>query len=91
MKTTVELPDDLFRAAKATAAREGRSLREFFTEALQDKLSRSESGLPLPEPAWMKYFGTFGDSPAESARIQDAIDREFGTIDPLEDRTDQEA
>lgn len=86
MKTTVELPDDLFRAAKATAAREGRSLRELFTEALQEKLNQLQSGKPAPAPPWMKYFGAFENSQAESTRIQDAIDEEFGSIDPLEDR-----
>ncbi len=86
MKTTIELPDDLFRAAKATAAREGRSLRELFAEALQEKLSQLQSGEPASAPRWMKYFGTFEHSQAESTRIQDAIDEEFGSIDPLEDR-----
>lgn len=37
MKTTLELPDQLFRKAKATAAERGQSLKEFVTEALQDK------------------------------------------------------
>ncbi len=84
MKTTVELPDALFRAAKATAARQGRSLREFFTEALQEKLREEIPEGPVPPPPWMKYFGAFAGSPAESARIQDAIDDEFGKVDPLE-------
>lgn len=85
MKTTVELPDDLFRAAKATAARQGRSLREFFTEALQEKLRDERLEGPAPPPPWMKYFGAFAESRAESARIQDAIDDEFGKVDPLEE------
>ena len=86
MKTTVELPDDLFRAAKATAAREGRSLRDFFTEALQDKLRLVNAQAPAPPPPWMKYFGAFAESRQESARIQETIDEEFGSADPLEDR-----
>lgn len=84
MKTTVELPDDLFRAAKATAARQGRSLREFFTEALQEKLRDERREGPMPPPPWMKYFGAFAQSQTESARIQDAIDDEFGNLDSLE-------
>jgi len=85
VKTTIELPDDLFRAAKATAAREGCSLWEFLTEALREKLGQSQSGEPAPPPPWMRYSGTFEASRAESARIQDAIDEEFGAIDPLEE------
>ncbi|MFT5191821.1 MAG: hypothetical protein ACI957_004866 [Verrucomicrobiales bacterium] len=38
MKTTLELPDDLFRGAKIAAARQGRTLKELFTEALREKL-----------------------------------------------------
>jgi hypothetical protein len=38
MKTTLELPDALFREAKATAARRGTSLKALFTEALRREL-----------------------------------------------------
>ena len=40
MKTTIEIPDPLFRKAKATAAERGQSLKAFVTEALIDKLDR---------------------------------------------------
>lgn len=40
MKTTIELPDDLFREAKATAARRGTALKQFVREALEEKLAR---------------------------------------------------
>jgi hypothetical protein len=40
VKTTIELPDQLFREAKATAARRGTSLKNFVTAALQEKLAR---------------------------------------------------
>lgn len=35
MKTTVELPDDLYRQAKAEAALRGRKLRELMEEGLR--------------------------------------------------------
>jgi hypothetical protein len=35
MKTTVELPDDLYRRAKAEAALRGRKLRDLFEEGLR--------------------------------------------------------
>ena len=38
MKTTVEIPDPLFRKAKARAAECGQTLKEFMSEALQEKL-----------------------------------------------------
>ena len=40
MKTTVELPDALFRQAKALAATRGVTLRRLFTEALEEQLRR---------------------------------------------------
>lgn len=40
MKTTIELPDDLFREAKATAARRGTALKQLVREALEEKLAR---------------------------------------------------
>jgi len=35
-----EIPDDLHRDAKAAAALEGRSLREFLIEALRERAAR---------------------------------------------------
>jgi len=44
MKTTVELPDPLFREAKAYAARHGLALRQVFERGLQ--LALNEKPLP---------------------------------------------
>jgi hypothetical protein len=84
MKTTLELPDDLFRSAKIAAAQQGRSLKHLFTEALREKLKGPKPEARLIEAPWMKLFGTFGKSHADSRRIQAAVDAEFGQIDPLE-------
>jgi hypothetical protein len=40
MKTTVELPDDLYRRAKAEAALQGRKLKDIIEEGLQLVLDR---------------------------------------------------
>jgi hypothetical protein len=54
MKTTVEIPDDLFRRAKAKAALEGTTLRELMTQGLEMVLeqprrapSRRRASFPL--------------------------------------------
>ncbi|MDX2267666.1 MAG: hypothetical protein NW208_06140 [Bryobacter sp.] len=39
MRTTIDLPDDLLRRAKAEAALAGVSLKVFFTQALEAKLA----------------------------------------------------
>jgi hypothetical protein len=41
MRTTVDLPDTLFREAKSTAARQGESLKEFLRRAVVNELSRT--------------------------------------------------
>jgi hypothetical protein len=43
MKTTLELPDDLFREAKATAAKRRTTLKSLFTRALERELRRETS------------------------------------------------
>jgi hypothetical protein len=51
MRTTIDLPDDLFRRAKQLAAEEGRSLREVIIDAVQARLSSSvrTKGYVMPD------------------------------------------
>lgn len=85
MKTTLELPDLLFRRAKATAAERGQSLKDFVTEALADKLNRREGQAASATPAWMNGFGKLKRLHKETVCVQDRIDSTFGLIEP-EDR-----
>ena len=85
MKTTLEIPDPLFRKAKATAAERGQSLKDFFTDALRDKLAPRKAGQHGTQPEWMQGFGKLKRLRRETARIQTAIDTEFGTVE-AEDR-----
>ena len=85
MKTTLEVPDTLFREAKATAAARGQSLKSFVTEALREKLSRGAGRAGPSAPPWMRGFGQLRALRRETARIQDRIDEAFGTVEP-EDR-----
>ncbi len=39
MKTTLEMPDELFRRAKAVAARRGQSLKQLVTTAVERELA----------------------------------------------------
>ena len=77
MKTTLEIPDRLFRKAKSVAAERGIPFRELVTEALSEKLSTST---PETKP-WMKSFGALRHLHKETVRIQRRIDEEFETID----------
>jgi hypothetical protein len=46
MRTTVDLPDPLFREAKARAARRGENLKEFFRRAVVNELGRVPAKAP---------------------------------------------
>ena len=81
MKTTLEIPDTLFRQAKTAAAQKGIPLRELVTEALADKL-RPKQEVDKP---WMSSFGGLSHLHQETLRINQIIRDEFETIEP-EDR-----
>jgi hypothetical protein len=85
MKTTLELPDRLFRKAKATAAERGQSLKEFVTEALRDKLALDSGRARADEPEWMQGFGKLKRLHKETVRVQSVVDQEFEVVEP-EDR-----
>ena len=85
MKTTIELPDLLFRRAKSTAAHRGQTLRDFVTEAIQEKLSARTTASRSVEPEWMGGFCKLRRLRKETRRIQARIDDEFEVIEP-EDR-----
>ena len=84
MKTTVELPDAAFRQAKALAAGRGITLKQFLTEALDDKLRRYAAGDDgtASEAPWMAGFGELSDLARENRRIAAAIADEFETLEP---------
>jgi hypothetical protein len=86
MKTTLELPDPLFRKAKATAAERGQSLKEFVTEALRDKLALPADRTHANEPEWMRGFGKLKRLHKETVRVQSVVDEEFEVIEPEDER-----
>lgn len=79
MKTTLEIPDPIFRRAKSMAAARGIPLREFVTEAVKDKLaSETKPG----EKPWIKLMGKLKHLHKETARINRLIEDDSETIDP---------
>jgi len=85
MKTTLEIPDLLFRKAKSKAAERGQTLKQLVTEALQDKLAVNTDRTRPGEPGWMGGFGKLRRLRKETRRIQARIDERFEVIEP-EDR-----
>jgi len=79
VKTTVELPDALFRSVKAHAAQEGLSLRIFFERAVTSELRRKHE--PVTTPGWKRSFGKLRDIKAATREVQRVVDREFSRIE----------
>ena len=84
MKTTVEIPDDLFKRAKVLAAQEGVSMKQLITESLRQRVARHSAETTL-EPAWKRAFGAMRAYRKENRRIEKIIEQEFEQIEP-EDR-----
>jgi hypothetical protein len=78
VKTTIELPDELLREAKATAARQGSSLKEVLTAALQSHLARPTRAVRGKE-AWRSVVGRA--TPAAVAAIDQVIADELESVD----------
>jgi hypothetical protein len=81
VKTTLEIPDQIFRRAKAEAAQQGIPLRQFVSEAVEEKIrARSKEG----EKPWMRVVGGLRHLRKETARINRLIEEEFEKIEPEE-------
>ena len=76
MKTTLEIPDLLFRRAKSAAAERGIPLRQLVTEAVQEKL-----GTASQERPWMAHMGKLKPFRREKRQIEKRVEEAFETID----------
>lgn len=79
MKTTLEIPDPIFRRAKSVAAQRGIALRAFVTEAVEQKLA---SVSQKNEKPWVGLAGGLKHLHKETVRINQILNREFEGIDP---------
>lgn len=79
MKTTLEIPDSIFRRAKARAAEQDIPLRQFISDAVAEKLeAKSSEGAA----ALLRLAGGLRHLRKETARINKAIELEFESIEP---------
>ena len=81
VKTTLEIPDPLFRKAKATSARQGRTMKEFVNEALAEKLAAGANG--GSDVGWRAVLGTLSPEAKKAAREVDAVIQgaDFNNVD----------
>lgn len=80
MKTTLDIPDPLFREAKMAAARDGTTLRAVVTQALQAELARREAVGQAPRPL-PSTFGGLRHLREDSEGIERAIEEAFEQVD----------
>ena len=78
MKTTLEIPDAIFRRAKSAAAARGIALQEFVTEAVKDKLAANAK---VAEKPWVKHMGKLQHLHQETERISRLIEQGCEKID----------
>ena len=79
VKTTLEIPDAIFRRAKSVAAQRGVALRVFVTEAVEEKLAAASNKEQKP---WVPLAGGLKHLHKETARINSMMKREFEQIEP---------
>jgi len=78
VKTTVDLPDALFRKAKATAAELGISLKQFITKAVESRLAN-----PLPDvsPGTKPWIRILESHPRVPKKVLVALNRRVAEAD----------
>ena len=78
VRTTIDIPDDLYRELKITAAKRGKTFREVAIERMRGQVVEE----PGAEPWYMKAFGGLAHLHEDNLRVQAFIDEEFSKIDP---------
>ena len=78
MKTTLEIPDPVFRRAKSVSAERGIPLHAFVTQAVEEKLATDTKAAEKP---WLQAFGKLRHLRKETAKINRAIEEEFEQIE----------
>ncbi len=78
MKTTLEIPDRIFRRAKAKAAEQNVPLRQFVSEAVAERLKAPRTAADKP---WMKHIGKLKHLRKETVLINKAVEEAFEQID----------
>jgi hypothetical protein len=76
VKATLEIPNLVFHRANSVAAERGIPLRQFVTEAVQEKLR-----IALQEKPWIKHLGKLNHFRKERPQIDKRAEEAFERID----------
>jgi len=79
VKTTLDLPDEIVKDAKASAAIRGETLRDYVAGALEARLQH-ETARKRSHAGWRSVFGVARR--ADVAAVDRIVARDLETIDP---------
>jgi len=79
MKTTIDIPDAIYKQIKARAALKGQTVRSFLLAAVQARLAADVRG-GKKSSGWRAVFGKARSS--DVAALQSEVDAEFSRIQP---------
>ena len=77
MKTTLEIPDAVFRQIKARSALQGKSMKKFVLEAIREKVLYESR--PKKSHGWRAVYGKAPKGSLDEVRA--IVDRQFSGID----------
>lgn len=77
MKTTVDLPDPLFREAKATAAAQGQTLKSFISDSVRQRLRNQKDDWRAVLKNLPRVKKQTAEEIMQTVNDYDAIDLEF--------------
>ena len=86
MKSTVEIPDELYRRVKTRAAAEGLTVREVTIDLYQSWVAAVQKEAPISGREWLDRWVALGRSATEGhtppPTVRDLIEKERGRLDP---------
>ena len=86
MKTTLEMPDKLFRRAKATAAQRGQSLKQLVTVALERELAGPEPVAKSPKRTQAEVKAFMRELKKISKRISAVWPKGVSAVDAIREQ-----
>ncbi|MSQ71189.1 MAG: hypothetical protein EXR27_07860 [Betaproteobacteria bacterium] len=86
MKTTLEMPDELFRRAKTTAAQRGQSLKQLVTVALERELAGPAPGSKTSNRKRTEVEAFLGELRKISKRVSAAWPEGVSAVDAIREQ-----
>jgi hypothetical protein len=86
MKTTLEMPDELFRRAKAAAVKRGQSMKELVATAIEREISLPQKPPAAPKARGARTAAVLRDYEALSRRISAVWNSKTGAVEAIREQ-----